>query len=557
MVNDILAKGCNTMLYTSRIKSGFDAELQLGKLWFLTAIQALIGNGVLNLPNGITITDVEIVDDPIWDLDIVTSIGVIVKASMVIANDKLEFKTNFNNVSFSIDMPDFGQLARPPVLQKIIGGNGFENVMGLLFNLNIRASAQSRKPLPRGEHLERGSSEEAVSFLPNGQHIALGLPRIFFVRSANNIWHTELRDKDGSHPLPAPSEERKGEWQKVKASVTQRCIKYTLEGKVPIDFWPDADVTLDFVLKPKLNNGKLTFAIDTDLDVDTGFWGDLLSFTIGALASFLITIFTGGFALIPNLAFGSVIVLEVGEYVVGEVIERRVIAKGNKGNRFSVKSCNNNIVQFASPRPSDEGISLGVLDAIPSSIPILTDSDDPLYSRMVVIAADFDEIALNGNGLAVAGKSIQSELLKPRVANIVESVYSQDELRELKYRVPSTGKKITLSLVEVLNRLNTNELRPPVEVEEKTEDLIFDIPAGKLCCPCLTPTHIRRENTVITRIRFDTGLELNTQDAVMLQEIAGVYLQGLQLIYPRNGAPYFRAPANETKADNFEMLPEF
>jgi hypothetical protein len=73
----------------------------------------------------------------------------------------------------------------------------------------------------------------------------------------------------------------------------------------------------------------------------------------------------------------------------------------------------------------------------------------------------------------------------------------------------------------------------------------------------LIPTHIKRKATVITRIKFDTGLELDTADAVLLQDKAGVYLKGLQLIHPSNANPYFRAPANETKADNLEELPRF
>lgn len=31
----------------------------------------------------------------------------------------------------------------------------------------------------------------------------------------------------------------------------------------------------------------------------------------------------------------------------------------------------------------------------------------------------------------------------------------------------------------------------------------------------------------------------------------------LQLIHPKNGKPYFRAPANESTDDNLESLPEF
>ena len=100
------------MINTTRIQSGFDAELMLGKKWFLTAIQALSENGGLSLPNGITITDINIIDDPDWDFDLVTSIGFTVQATMSVVNNQFSFITSFDNTGFQIDMPNFGQLAK-------------------------------------------------------------------------------------------------------------------------------------------------------------------------------------------------------------------------------------------------------------------------------------------------------------------------------------------------------------------------------------------------------------------------------------------------------------
>ena len=545
------------MVDTSRIQSGFDAELQLGRLWFLTAIQALIDNGEVNLPNGINITDVEVIDDPDWDLEMQTNIGLSVNASVEISDNKFVFTTDLDGNNFEIDMPGFGQLAAPPILHKVIGTGGFENVMSLLFNQDIRASTQNQDPLPSGEHLERGNPDNAISFLPAEQHIALGLAKESFKRFANNIWHTELRDDDGSHPLPKPGEDKKGDWKKVKVSLNKDRIKFTLEGEVPIDLWPDADVTLELEIIPKLDNGKLTFAIDTDLDVDTGFWGDVLAFTVGALLGLLIAIFTGGLVLVPALGLGAVIILEVAEYIVGEEIERRIVAKDSNGHQLTYQVCNEEIVKLGFPKPSEEGISIGALDAIPTSIPVVNDNDNPLFTRTVAVVADFDEVTLDGKGLAIAGKSGPAELFEPQVARLVESAYEQDDLKQLKYTVPSTGDEVTLDLDEVMTRLAENELKPPVKTESGLEDPVLDIPNGKLCCPCLKPTHIKRKDTVITRIKFDTGLELNTADAVLLQDNAGVFLEGLQLIHPNNANPYFRAQANQTTADNFEELPEF
>jgi hypothetical protein len=546
------------MINNERIKSGFDAEVMIGRGWFLTAIQTLIENGVLSLPLGITITDVEIIDDPEWDLDLTTSIeNFIVKARLSIENKKFLFVADFNDTTFEIDLPSFGKLAATPTLKKVLGDNDHENAMALLINLDIRATPQNEEPLPAGEHLPRGNEDQAVSFLPNGQHIALGIARESFFRFANNIWHTELRDEDGSHPLPKPGEDKKGNWKKVKVSVNKNRIKFTLQGVVPIDLWPDADVKLELELKPKIVDGKLTFSIDTDLDVDTGFWGDVLAFTIGALIGVIVAIFTGGLVLIPSFGLGAVIFLEIGEFVAGEVIERMIVAKDSDGKVISSLFCQNEVVKFASPKASDDSFSVGVFDAIPTSIPIHVDKDDPLYNRMVTVNSVFDEIQLDGNGLTVAGKSAPSEMFEPQEAKLVESSYAQDKLIQLKYQIPSTNNEMVLDLNSVFDRLKENELKPPLKHFPSIGDAIIQMPAGKLCCPCLKPTQIQRKKTIITRIKFSSGLELNTQDAVSLQDKAGIYLKGLQLIHPKDGNPYFRAPANETTEDNFESLPEY
>ncbi|MBN1387628.1 MAG: DUF3892 domain-containing protein [Bacteroidales bacterium] len=545
------------MIETSRIQSGFDAELLLGGKWFLTAIHALNENDAIDIPDGITINDITVNNDPDWDLDLITNFGP-VKARLTIEDNQFRLVTNIGDIDFKIDMPNFGQLADTPVLNKVFGNDDYENAMALLFNLDIRACPQDQEPKPTGEHYPRGNADDAVSFLPNGQHVALGIARESFKRFANNIWHTELRDVDGSHPLPMPGEEKKGDWKKVKVSVNKKRIKFTLEGEVPIDFWPDADVSLEIELKPRLVKGKLTFSIDTDLDVDTGFWGDLLAFTIGALLGLLIGFLTGGLLiLVPALGLRAVIVLEVGEFIAGEVIERRILAKDEDGNIISGLSCDEKIVKLTHPEPSDDSISIGVLDTIPTSIPVHIDEDDPLFNRMITVKAIFDEIELEGDGLAVAGKTEASELFQINVARIEESIYAGDELKQLKYKIPGDNNEILVDVEDIYERLNSNELQPPLKLSSHIENPIYQIPSGKLCCACLQPTHIRRKDTVITRIKFDTGLELNTQDAVNLQDSGGIYLKGLQLIHPKDGKPYFRAPANDSTDDNLESLPEF
>lgn len=543
------------MLDTSRIQSGFDAELQLGGPWFLTAIQ-----GAIKLPGGISITNVDVIDDPHWHLEMQTnSDDLTIKAKVEIKDNKIVFTTDFHDYSFEIDMPNFDGLDGTPELARVIGSGGFENAMSLLFNFEIHAVAQDQNP--DKVHLGRGNKDYAVSFLPSGQHIAFGLARETFKRFANHIWHAMLRAPDGSHPLPPLPGDMQGEWEKVKVSVTKERIKYTLEGTVPIDLWPDPQVTAEIELKPKLENGELGLSSDVDLDADTGFWGAVLGFTAFALFGFLLNQFTGGLVMIPQLGGLEIIFLEVVLYWVAEKEEPRIksmiVVKDSSGHQLTYQTCDEKIIKLAFPKDPDPFIIDLLLENVNTAIPVSSDTGDPLFTRSVALSAYYDEITLDGTGLAVAGKSGHAELLQPQVATLVESIYEQDDLKELKYTVPSSGNEVTLDLGEVLDRLAENELRPPVKTESVLADPELVIPSGKICCPCLIPTHIRRKDTVITRIKFDTGLELNTSDAVRLQDNAGVYLKGLQLIHPSNANPYFRSPPNETKVDNLEELPEF
>jgi hypothetical protein len=94
-------------------------------------------------------------------------------------------------------------------------------------------------------------------------------------------------------------------------------------------------------------------------------------------------------------------------------------------------------------------------------------------------------------------------------------------------------------------------------VQSDADDLIERKQDGKIPVACMHATAIKRENTIITAIRFDTGLELDSLDTIRLQDEGVLLLPGLQLIHPANGRPYYRAPADGSIANNFESLPEF
>lgn len=555
------------MLNTNEIQSGFDAEIMLGKGWFLTAIQTLSQNGVLNLSIGtltVTIDDIEIIDNPLWDFNLITSFGGAAQANLTISQGKFLFKTSLGQ-SFSIDIPSLPNLSKQsPRLQKVMGDNLHENAIALLLNFDIYAWPQDYilpLTITDDEKPTRGNVNNTISFLPKGEHIAVGIGKDTFQRFANHRWHTEMRAADGSHPLPSPQKKKQGDWKKVKVDTSSGSIKFILEGEVPIDIWPDADVTLKLKMIPKLTDeGKLVFAIDKDLDVDTGFWGDLLAFSIGALIQFTAILITGGGAavLLPvTSALFSVCYLEIGEAIAEGVLTRRVILKDSNGKPINSLQCKEQILQYAYPKPPEDSIDTGFLDAIPNSLPLHTDVSDPLFNRVILVKNAFNDLKLDQDGLAVAGKSESSELYQIKIVTLNEAIYDGETLKQLMYKAPSENDNIVLDIQNISDRLKTNDIQPPLKYNSKINDPDFLLPNGQLCCPCLNPSHIRRHEGIITRIKFDNGLELNVQDAISLQDAGGIFLKGLQLIHPKNEKPYYRSQANKTNEDNLESLPEF
>ncbi|MGH9227539.1 MAG: hypothetical protein ACRD07_02205, partial [Acidimicrobiales bacterium] len=255
-------------------------------------------------------------------------------------------------------------MAGPPAMVKLRGDADHEPCLALLANLNLRASPQSGEPLPEGEHLPRGQVALATSFLPSGVDLAVGIGATTFPRFANDIWHTELRAEDGTHPLP-DADDRRGTWNVVSAAPQPSRLRITLVGEVPIDIWPDATIRVDLHLTPTVEDGVVGFGLDIDTDVDTGILGDLFAGFLGGLLGLLLGALTGG-ALLPFTVGGfvaGVLVLEIAEVVVAGIVTRTIKARIDDEPVPPPVTCDDGVVVLALPGDDDGGFALGALDA--------------------------------------------------------------------------------------------------------------------------------------------------------------------------------------------------
>ncbi|MEI9810586.1 MAG: hypothetical protein WDO16_23450 [Bacteroidota bacterium] len=204
------------------------------------------------------------------------------KALVALSPDgsELNITTESGNES-TIPFKVLNGLAEPPEFVTIPGDAEHEPVMALLANLDLITNPQSEDP---GDFIDRGDAANAQSFLPLGQHIAIGVGKETYERFANNLWHTDLRaDDDGSHPLPS-ADDRQGHWNRVRMLPENGRIRVILEGVRPIDILPDADITITVLITPSVSaEGKLNFTMDFDTDVDMVCWEMFLHLLPGAL----------------------------------------------------------------------------------------------------------------------------------------------------------------------------------------------------------------------------------------------------------------------------------
>jgi hypothetical protein len=562
------------MILTNRIISGFDVELQLGAGWFLTAFRALNERGLL-LPGGppppfdpdapVTVESVDINFDS-TDRDLVAQVVVdgiplTIFISLELSDDGSELViTNSVPNSDPINVPfdALSGLAGPPRLLKLRGGDGHDPCMAFLANLDLRASPQDQEPLPEGEHVERGT-EIAVSFLPAGQDIAIGIGAATFPRIANDIWHTSLRVEDGSHPFP-DEEDRQGTWKSAEVKPQDGRIRITLKADVPVT-GPDADVTITIDLKPGVAGGVVTFQVDVDTNVDTGILGSIFAFFVGGVLGFFVgLIFGGGLAgaaIGAGIgAFGGVIFVEIKEATNEGKIKRKVVASLEGEEIPPIYTCEDGIVVEAEPSEEDAGLVGSFVNAIPRSIPVGSDEPDPLHKRTVVVEALYDEFQMDESGLAFAGTVQAGERFQPLPATLIDRRREGDRLLSLVYRTPD-DEEVEIPLDVVLERMEEAELRAPYKISIPPADSEARIPAGRLPSVCLFADAIRRSDTIVREIQFTSGLDLKVSEAIELQDAGALILRGLQLIHPKNANPYYRAPANSDTDDNFEMLPRF
>lgn len=394
--------------------------------------------------------------------------------------------------------------------------------LGLYINKKYKIAPPPRPP--ESGFNDHGDVILAVSFLEGDRTFAIGAPATTLQRLAAKTWHSwrEQRD-DGSfwHPLRIGGEV-KGKMRSISIIPENDVIRVVIKAWYDGPIFFNADIKMVLEVRPRIGRNEL-IEVEIKLaefDADTGFLGDLVGALLGALIGGILASSTGGLGIPVGVAIGAVggtAFISIGEEVAEEIFEDEAREAGE----------------------AEKGI-FDLFDSLPKRNTIGYTRPDPFFKLRFDVVHRYKETTVNQHGVSFGG-----------ITRIEPTPSPLDVMLVDKTRGSETGnfRGIESLLYRISDRDETEELA--------IQDVLARIPARRLKTANLIPKRIRRAQSVITEIQFDSGIILTIREAIALQERNVLRVVGCQLIRPRNTRPYLRSVPDSFPDNNLESLPSF
>lgn len=539
------------MIEHSRITSGYDYEILMGGEYFLAVMQATYYAG--DLPRNVTFGGVTVLfESPsaveVLPLGSATDLTVTVPYSaagvdgevllqITLTTDKRDAAIEITSAFVGLDEAtesiltslgvldearDFlrtaldrtftikgGEVPVWQVVSRRVPADGdYQAAWGLYVNKEYFTSPPPGPPEEKDDFIPRGDVAAAQSFLPRDSAFVLGASSATYRRLAANKWHSWAeKNPDGSlrfqpdgslrHPLDGAP----GEYRSVNVVGTPGLVTVAIKAEAFIDNWFDADVTIRYEARPRVRDGALDIEVKlAEFDADAGLLGDLIAAFAGAFVGIGV----------------------VGGIVVYELVENSREDEGEE----KAKSRTDEITKL--------------FEAIPRAVDVGTSRSDPFYELVHWVAHRYREANVNADGMSYAATPDVVASPRPVAVELVDKTRGEGAgsfagLTGLVYRIIDLGVTQELPMAEVLRR----------------------ILAGELAKVMLQPSAVRRKNTIITELKFTSGVSFSVSEAIALQQRGVIAVVGCQLIRPRGKRPYFRDAPDADPSNNLESLPRF
>ena len=116
---------------------------------------------------------------------------------------------------------------------------------------------------------------------------------------------------------------------------------------------------------------------------------------------------------------------------------------------------------------------------------------------------------------------------------------------------------LTAALIRAIAECDKVDRFLPLPAQSGSDDVLRRIANRELLSVELTPVAVRRRKTMVTDLKFESGIDLRVEEAIALQSRRVLSVVGCQLIRPAGKRPYYRDVPDDDPGDNLERLPTF
>ena len=397
-----------------------------------------------------------------------------------------------------------GQSVQKARLSVLSASDGRDPALGAYVNLALKNGPEADAFVP-----DRGDVADAVNFLDNGRDIAFATAeRLFGLLGDNQFFSMAEEDPPGSgnfrHPLrEVPGDHTSDEIgtltsvsiapERAPMGGTTGRLLIDVSGEFAVNFLPDPSFHLFITLRPVIDNGLLTWEIDSSVNVN------ILGSVLGLLAIVAGTILVG-----PGVGI-TLFTLLLGANLIVDAVASAIAADR-----------------------ADKLADASFLDALPHRVVVATRRWDPLYDTHHQVVGLLDRFDITLLGLAFDGAAVLGKEPAPAADAVIRDEERDDTnaVTGLHYRVPNLAA-IASDLAAVApgtDRLPFTEVDPAADARNEPNLIALTIgqvedriPSHRIIAPILyIPERIHVEDKTIRQLLVLSKREIDEQHDILV-----------------------------------------